>query len=101
MIARGRICQKDVRACVLLLGDVYPELTPVNLTEALREYDPAGQDEPELLTVREVCERFRAHRTTVMRWIAQGRLGSRKVGSKRLITRDSVREFEMAGERHS
>ena len=48
---------------------------------------------PRLYTVREVAEISRAPVSTVAYWIAQGRLRSKKVGRRQLVTERDLAKF--------
>jgi excisionase family DNA binding protein len=48
---------------------------------------------PKFFTIAEVAEIARAPRNTVRYWVYSGRLRSRRVGRRRLVTEDELRIF--------
>lgn len=52
---------------------------------------------PRLLTVAEVAKIARAPRSSVQYWIYSGRLQSRRVGRRRLVTEDELCDFLQTG----
>ena len=54
----------------------------------------SSKDESDMLSVNEVAVKLRISRWTVHRLLREGRLGSVKIGSRRLVPRRSLEEFE-------
>lgn len=51
---------------------------------------------PSLLTVDEVARTFRVSRRTVDRWLRRGRIGSCKIGGRRLVPSSEVARLAAA-----
>lgn len=60
---------------------------------ALRQVPASSGGEPEYLTINEVAALTRSDRTTVERWIRDGRLSRVTAGGKRLVPRTEVLRF--------
>ena len=82
-----KIDSKILKAATLLLQDGCPELSPVNLVDALRKYTPGKR---EYLTVAQVAERFHVTTKTVKNWMADGRLVAHKMGGTVVISTDDL-----------
>lgn len=53
----------------------------------------ATKSDPEILTIQEVADLFRVHRSTVSRYAKSGELKSHLLGSRRLFKREDVYTF--------
>lgn len=54
---------------------------------------PAGEIKDQILTVSEVAELLRVHRTTVSRYAQSGELRSYQIGTRRLFKESDVWSF--------
>lgn len=52
----------------------------------------------EIMSASEAAEYLKIHRSTVTRWIAEGRLHGYKIGAKLLVKRSSLADFLAANE---
>jgi excisionase family DNA binding protein len=62
---------------------------------------PSDNGMSDMLTVKDVCSILQVSRWTVHQLVRSGRLGSVKIGSRRLIPRHSLDEFEQVLEEES
>ncbi len=68
-------------------------LTQKELAERWRVTKSATKYDPEILTIQEVADLFRVHRSTISRYAKSGELKSHLLGSRRLFKREDVYTF--------
>lgn len=68
-------------------------LTQKELAERLRVTKSTSKYNTEILTIQEVADLLRVHRSTITRLAKSGELKSHQIGSRRLFKRDDVYTF--------